>query len=392
MYSRSAPHIILASASSGSGHSQAAEDLATALRSENPALSVQVVNIYDFMTPLYRSVVETGWQKSSLTPGLRGLYRTLHHLFSRSVLLSRMLHWGFRRVADRLRNRISLDRLQDFIALHPAAVPIGARLKSQTGCRLSVIATDFVLHNIHCHDLVDKYFVAPQSKFVGSLSKSAERRGEVFTFGIPIGEGFRTVHRYPVYEDDDESFRILVSFGAFGYRGLNNLSLLIDLIEQTEACVKFTILAGRDPVFFDRTISAVQSIAASHRVEVLGFIDDTSELMRNSDLLIGKAGGLTTSEAFATGLPLVILDTLPGQEEYNATVVEDYGAGIWSSEIIRIIGFIEHIQRSDRRMQLRYQIRLLGRSNSSRTIADTLYPHVTLTPQVTDEEELIAAN
>lgn len=390
MHSFSAPHIVLATASSGSGHLQAAENLATALRTIDPALTVEVVNIYDFMTPLYRRIVETGWQRLSLTPGLRGLYRTLHRLVSHDVLFSRMLHHGFRGVADSLKSQLSLDRLQDFIALHPAAVPIGARLKSETGCRLSVVATDFVLHNIHCHELVDKYFVAPQCKFVGSLSQLANRRGNVYFSGIPIANSFRAIEQCRPYRDANRhSFQVLVSFGALGYRGLNNLSLLINLIARTDPDIRFTILAGRNPRFLVSASRALQLIAACQRVKVIGFVKDTSELMRNSDLLIGKAGGLTISEAFAVGLPTVVIDTLPGQEEYNAAVVEDYGAGIWSSEFTRIIRFIQEIQQPETGTKLRHRILSLGRPDSSHTIVETLFP-ITLALSATKEEELTA--
>src|SRR5260370_26713972 len=129
MRPREEPHIILASASSGSGHSQAARNLAAVFRRTEPASTVELVNIYDFMSPLYRRIVEGGWEKVSLTPGLRGIYRILHRLVSHNAVLSRVLHRGFRGVAGRMEAQIKLAQLHHFIALHPAAVPIGAHVK-----------------------------------------------------------------------------------------------------------------------------------------------------------------------------------------------------------------------------------------------------------------------
>jgi processive 1,2-diacylglycerol beta-glucosyltransferase len=40
--------------------------------------------------------------------------------------------------------------------------------------------------------------------------------------------------------------------------------------------------------------------------------------MDASDILITKPGGLTSSEALAKGLPMVITNPIPGQEERNA--------------------------------------------------------------------------
>jgi len=375
MRPREAPHIILASASSGSGHSQAARNLAAVFRRIDPTSTVELVNIYDFMSPLYRRIVEGGWEKASLTPGLRGIYRILHLLVSHNAMLSRILHRGFRSVARRMEAQIKLAQLHHFIALHPAAVPVGAHVKGETGCQLSVIATDFVLHNIHYHDLVDTYFVAPQSKFVGSLSHLANLQGRVTSSGIPIADSFRTLDKFQRNRDAiHESFQILVSFGACAYRASKNLPLILKLIQRTDRHVRFIVLAGHDHGFLEGATRAIRSIDASGRVKVLGYVEDTSELMGNSHLLIGKAGGLTVSEAFAAGLPTIVVDTLPGQEEYNARSVVDHGAGISTRDLTRIVQFIQENQQAEHWASLSRRILDLGRPASSQTIAGILIP------------------
>ena len=51
-------------------------------------------------------------------------------------------------------------------------------------------------------------------------------------------------------------------------------------------------------------------------------------MMRAADVLVGKAGGLTVSEALAVGLPLIIYNPVPGQELYNVDFLVNYGAGL----------------------------------------------------------------
>jgi processive 1,2-diacylglycerol beta-glucosyltransferase len=53
-----------------------------------------------------------------------------------------------------------------------------------------------------------------------------------------------------------------------------------------------------------------------------------SEFMAAADCLIGKPGGLTISEALARGLPMVIVNPIPGQEERNADYLLEEGAAI----------------------------------------------------------------
>ncbi len=50
--------------------------------------------------------------------------------------------------------------------------------------------------------------------------------------------------------------------------------------------------------------------------------------MSASDILLGKPGGLTTSEALAKGLVFVIVNPIPGQEERNSDHLLEEGVAI----------------------------------------------------------------
>ena len=67
---------------------------------------------------------------------------------------------------------------------------------------------------------------------------------------------------------------------------------------------------------------------AATRLHVVGFTDVMDEWMAAADLLVGKAGGLTVSEALARALPMAIIQPIPGQEERNADHLLERGAAI----------------------------------------------------------------
>ena len=54
--------------------------------------------------------------------------------------------------------------------------------------------------------------------------------------------------------------------------------------------------------------------------------------MQMSDLFIGKPGGLTTAECLASGLPMVIVAPIPGQEERNSDHLLEKGIAIKCNE------------------------------------------------------------
>jgi processive 1,2-diacylglycerol beta-glucosyltransferase len=65
-----------------------------------------------------------------------------------------------------------------------------------------------------------------------------------------------------------------------------------------------------------------------HRVHLLGFTREIDQLMAAADLIVSKPGGLTTSETLARGLPMVIVNPVPGQESRNSDYLLENGAAI----------------------------------------------------------------
>jgi processive 1,2-diacylglycerol beta-glucosyltransferase len=57
---------------------------------------------------------------------------------------------------------------------------------------------------------------------------------------------------------------------------------------------------------------------ADKRIVVYDYAGNVDELMDISTLIITKPGGMTTSECLAKGLPMVVVDPIPGQEERNS--------------------------------------------------------------------------
>lgn len=63
----------------------------------------------------------------------------------------------------------------------------------------------------------------------------------------------------------------------------------------------------------------------SSQVQVLGFTQQMPLYLRAADLLITKAGGLTTAEAVAAEVPLLYLDAVPGCETRNLEFMAQRG-------------------------------------------------------------------
>jgi processive 1,2-diacylglycerol beta-glucosyltransferase len=68
--------------------------------------------------------------------------------------------------------------------------------------------------------------------------------------------------------------------------------------------------------------------AQADRYRVVGMIDDMPDLLRAATLFVGKPGGLSSSECMAAGLPMVLINPIPGQEVRNSDFLLEEGAAV----------------------------------------------------------------
>jgi len=71
-------------------------------------------------------------------------------------------------------------------------------------------------------------------------------------------------------------------------------------------------------------------------IQVIGFTDKIYEYYSVSDVVVTKPGGLTVTECLTFGLPLLMINAIPGQEEENAKFVETNKAGIMVKDMRQI--------------------------------------------------------
>ena len=108
-------------------------------------------------------------------------------------------------------------------------------------------------------------------------------------------------------------------------------------------------------------------------IKVLQYTNKVPELMSVSDLVITKPGGLTTTESLASGLPIIVINPIPGQEEENAEFLETKGVAIWIKKHDNIEKELYNILNSEEKLQsMKINARLLAKKNSTRDICKIL--------------------
>ena len=118
-----------------------------------------------------------------------------------------------------------------------------------------------------------------------------------------------------------------------------------------------TVVCGRN----DELRQQIEKLVApaADRYQVLGYTTEMPRLLREADLFVGKPGGLSASECMAAGLPMVLVNPIPGQEVRNGDYLMEQGAAVrcntpstigWKiDEVLREPGRLERMQAAARR-------------------------------------------
>jgi processive 1,2-diacylglycerol beta-glucosyltransferase len=320
--------VLILSASGGAGHLRAAEAVETALGSASRELDVRNIDVLTLAGPAFRDAYSK-WYLAvvSRAPALwRYLYDRLDRpAKGRPLNLRHLLdNWNTRR----LRGTVADFAPHAIVCTHflPAEVLARERRKQRLVAPVGVVVTDADVHRLWIHRGVDRYFVARDE--AAALLAAIGVDASVEVTGIPIDPRFaepadraslRRRHGLP------DGPVVLLLTGGFGVGPVQELAARL---EQARRPAHFVVVAGRN----EKLRQALAS-AAGPRTSVLGFTREIHEWMAAADLLVTKPGGLTTSEALARRLPMLLVNPIPGQEEHNADALLELGVAAKASSL-----------------------------------------------------------
>jgi processive 1,2-diacylglycerol beta-glucosyltransferase len=262
------------------------------------------------------------------------------------------------------------------VATHflPAEILAWLIAKKKLRARHVIAVTDYDVHASWLCRTVDRYYVAIQES-AEYLARIGVQREKLCVAGIPIDPLFE--HFVSAEEARrklglaPDGFVVLLSAGGYGVGPVEQL--VTDLVNLGRPW-QIVAIAGRSEQLKKRldqlARTAGRTPSGQPRLVPVGFTTEMDQYMAAADLLIGKAGGLTTSEALARELPMVLVEPIPGQEERNADHLLEAGAAIRCNNLPAAAWKIAHlVDQPEKLAAMKQATRTMARPGSARAIA-----------------------
>jgi processive 1,2-diacylglycerol beta-glucosyltransferase len=334
--------ILILSATFGEGHKQVANAISEAVDFSLPDVEPVILDIMHWLHPylypvsnyFYKKVIKRFPQVYSY------LYRKTRESSPFSDKLNALFSLGMGSMLE------ILERINPkvVVSTYPFAAGIMSKLKEQGLINVPIVTiiTDYTDHSYWIHPYTDQYVVGSEEVKDRLISLGVERY-KIKCTGIPIRQKFIQTQSREIlalqYGLNSNTFTVLVMGGGEGFIG-KGLSTF-HAFESLSTPIQFIIICGRNKKLQKKLEEELRN--SKHKVLLMGFCENVNELMALSDLMISKPGGVTTSEALAMELPLLIYNPLPGQEEDNADYLVKSGLAILAENELDLIDKIHHM-------------------------------------------------
>ena len=369
--------IMIFYAAYGGGHLSAARSIKENIETNYTDVEVQLVDCMEYVNKVVNKVTTTAYSEMA-----KKAPRTWGKVYwdSQKGPLAQISTTSNKVLSIKL-NKLLQDFQPDIIiSTHPFATQMCAYLKKldKLDAKIATVMTDYAPHDqwLVFNHYVDYYFVSHEG-----MKKQLHEKGipneKIFATGIPLSNKFLLKYdKSQILESfglsPDRKTVLFFGGGEFGLGKTQTFNIFKSFVECHEN-IQIVAIAGKNAKMKESFENLVDELGKHDYVKILEYTDKVPELMSISDLVVTKPGGLTTTESLASGLPIVIINPIPGQEEENATYLEENKVAIWIKKGDNVEEILNNLfENPDKMQEMKIRARLISKKNSTKDICKIL--------------------
>ncbi|MEW6170308.1 MAG: glycosyltransferase [Candidatus Omnitrophota bacterium] len=326
--------VLLLYISEVSGHHKATLAIESALKELQPRIEILNVNAFRYTTPISEKIINSIYiGVIKRTPKIWEYLYDNPSVIKNTSKIKKIIH-NFN--STKLKSLI--DKFNPDCIVCTQAYPCGMIADCKKTYSLSIpligVLTDYAPHSFWIYDSVDYYIVAAEEVKLRFIQKGIPER-KIINFGIPVDPKFVEIkNKERIANKLGLNLELPIILIMGGGQGLGPIKKMVNYIESIKEQLQIIVICGTNRKLLKWVKK--KSIGSEKRIVSLEYVETIDELMEIASILITKPGGLTTSEALAKGLPMVLVNPIPGQETANANFLTKKGAAIKIEDIKEI--------------------------------------------------------
>jgi 1,2-diacylglycerol 3-beta-galactosyltransferase len=321
--------IVFLMSDTGGGHRSAAEAIEQALKQKYGAENMQITLVDVFREcrwPLNKMPEFYPW----LIKRSASLWGIGYHIANTRPMYAVNKRMMYRSNRERLRNVVKNHPADVVVSVHSMITPpmMYAYQTFDTRPPVITVVTDLVSTPRYWYDQrVDFTFLPTPAAYERGIKHGMDTE-KMEVVGLPVHPHFTKLRERAVIRQEhgwDQNLpTILMVAGGDGVGTLQQTAKAIDALKLK---CQLVIITGKNASLKER----LEGMTWNQPTHIYGFSRDMYDKMTASDLLVTKAGPATISEAFITGLPVILSGRIPGQEDGNVWHVVNNDAGVYAN-------------------------------------------------------------
>ncbi len=304
----------------GSGHVKAAKAISHALTKIDPDVQIRYENCFKWVYPLYGYFYTTIYDFAQKKA--RNLLKFLYGGVGVSSGSSQLLYRMHKILACRFRYLLEEYKPDYILCTHFSPGYFSALYKSSYHYKIGIVVTDYYVHPHWVNKEIDHYFI-PHEFLTEQIMSYGVKKEQVFPFGIPValeleGEIDKDAARKRFGLSKKRISAVVMGSRVFGGEWFELVKEIVDFDYD------LLVLCGENKEVMEK----IKKLKGKSKLSTYGMVEHIHELIATTDILITKAGGITTTECTKVGPCLLFANSIVGLEDKNEDFFISHNAAL----------------------------------------------------------------
>ncbi|MEG1751669.1 MAG: glycosyltransferase [Clostridia bacterium] len=241
--------------------------------------------------------------------------------------------------------------------------------------KVGAILTDYEPHPFYESATNIDYIFTPCEDAETILIKKGFKKEQIKCFGLPVKENFlfetnktETIQKLGLKQN---MFTVMLMTGGGGFGGMIKLFLSLTKVNVP---IQIISINGKDEHSKKKIDSFIAKNKSSHIFHNLGFVSNIQDYMTASDCMVGKCGGISSTETLCKKLPLISISKLTRQELGNVRFLQKNNACLTIDKNNKLEDIIQQLILFPNKLDtLRSNIEKIKKPNALKNICDFMY-------------------